>query len=664
MLYWIGLVFVILVIFIGIDDLLWDVFYILRFRNRKNNKQLLNLKELFSVPTKLFAVAIGAYKEEAVIFDVVENLILSNLYPRSMYHVFIGVYPNDEATQLEVDRLSAKYPNVHKVVHVLDGPSSKADNINNIVLHMTKFEKKHQIQFSGFVLHDAEDVIHPYEFLVENYLFSKHAVIQMPVFPLQEYPRLRNVFKKMISGTYADEFAENHYSLLVARNTFNAFVPSAGTGFALRRDIWEKFDEYEIFPVGSLTEDYKLSLQLKQMGIDVHYPLTYVTRVMSDKKVRKEFVSTRSLFPQTYALAVRQKTRWIYGITMQSFSLRDIIKNRKLSFVAKYSLYKDWKAKFGNLLLGPGYIIFAYFVVSLFIELPVMYPKYSLSWYLMLFLTIMMIQRQIFRFRAVINVYGLRSALVSTLFPVLLPIRLVIGNVVNFHATVNAWRRFFFDIQPKNSGKKTKWNKTDHEFLPASVLRIFFRTLGDTLIFFGFINHQQLKKGLSVASQQNIKVGEALMQLGYINEIQLVRTLAFMWNKKVIELRGWMISHTCSQLFTQEDMLKYEFVPLLLLKDQPLIAITFDSNIQEITRLLSPYVSMENASYVYVVKKDLTHSLVENQKEHVGLFYHLLTDYLKDEQISMEQYVVSLTYVQSYKNSKICLEDLGLYKEW
>ena len=82
----------------------------------------------------------------------------------------------------------------------------------------------------------------------------------------------------MVTGTYADEFAENHVKSLTARNAINAFVPSAGTGFAIRRDVLDSFDGSNVFPVGSLTEDFKLSLQLKGKGYDIYYPLESVVK--------------------------------------------------------------------------------------------------------------------------------------------------------------------------------------------------------------------------------------------------------------------------------------------------------------------------------------------------------------------------------------------------
>ena len=108
-------------------------------------------------------------------------------------------------------------------------------------------------------------MIHPYEFLLENYLLETHQAIQIPVFPIVVKPTIKNIFSNMVTGTYADEFTQNRYQTMKIRNSINAFVPSAGTSFALSRNIIETMGE-NIFPVGSLTEDYKLYLELKRKG--------------------------------------------------------------------------------------------------------------------------------------------------------------------------------------------------------------------------------------------------------------------------------------------------------------------------------------------------------------------------------------------------------------
>lgn len=399
MIYTLGLIFAILIILVSWDDFFWDLFYLyLRFFGKVKKNQIISLEEVESSPPKMMALIIAAYHEEDVIEDVIENLMRSTQYPVSMFHLFVGVYPNDPATTNIIKKLEKKYPNIHAVTHVLNGPSSKADNINNVIENIKIFEQEYSLEFKFVVIHDSEDVIHPYEFLFESYLMNKHQVIQMPVFPLIEKPRWSNIFKNMITSTYLDEFAENHYRMMPIRNSLNVFVPSAGTGFSIRRDVIDLYPDSNIFPVGSLTEDYKLSLQFKQRGIDLYYPLESVSKLNSEGKVVKEYIATRSMFPKTYKTAVRQKARWMHGITMQSFRMWDILKVKNLNFITRYSFYKDWKAKFSNLLILPSYIIFTYFLASLIFDIPVMYPKGTISWYIMISLTVLMLQRQFLRF--------------------------------------------------------------------------------------------------------------------------------------------------------------------------------------------------------------------------------------------------------------------------
>ena len=85
-----------------------------------------------------------------------------------MYHIFIGVYPNDLKTKAIAEKLAKKYQNIHSITHVLNGPSSKADNINNVIENIYKYETAHNLQFKGIIIHDSEDIVHPYEF---KYLF-------------------------------------------------------------------------------------------------------------------------------------------------------------------------------------------------------------------------------------------------------------------------------------------------------------------------------------------------------------------------------------------------------------------------------------------------------------------------------------------------------------
>jgi len=113
----IGLIVALCYIILGIDDLLWDIYYFVR-NIRSSGSDRLHIEHLDAVPPKLLAVIIAAWHEENVIELVIENMISSIHYPESMYHVFVGVYPNDKPTMDIIKKLERQYANVHMVVNV------------------------------------------------------------------------------------------------------------------------------------------------------------------------------------------------------------------------------------------------------------------------------------------------------------------------------------------------------------------------------------------------------------------------------------------------------------------------------------------------------------------------------------------------------------------
>jgi adsorption protein B len=511
----------------GLDDFIWDIFSLIK--RRKYKKSRLDFKKLRTTPPKVLAMTIGAWNESAVIGAVIENLILSIQYPKSMYHLFVGVYPNDQETIDIVAEIEKRIPNVHMVINHLPGPTTKAQNINYIITQIKEYEKQRGWRFASVTVHDAEDVIHPYELMVTNYIIDRYDALQFPVFPLIQKPRFSNFFKTMTVGTYADEFAENHFNTMVGRCSTGAFVPSAGTGFALSRKTIDSFETDEILPNSSITEDYRLSLTLYEKGLTLHYVLEMIPRVANDNKIKFDYVTTRSMFPTTFKTAVQQKTRWILGITMQSVELKDVFGKSDLTFIGRYSIYRDLKAKIANLLVLVGYPILIYFFASFFISLMPIYPFFTLSWYLSLVVTIMMIERQISRSISIYNVYGIRSVFFACFLPPILPIRIIWGNIINLTATIKAYMQSFSgNKEKKKTNQKNKtfaWSKTDHTFLPKEVLSRYHRTFGDVLIEKGIVDPETLKEALK-HKPANTKIGKYLVDKNIITNEQLLVVLA------------------------------------------------------------------------------------------------------------------------------------------
>ena len=569
-LYLIGFILALLYILMGLDDFIWDL--IALYYKRKRKDVYLNMQEISATPYKLLAVIIGAWREDNVIEDVIHNFLESSIYPKSMYHIFLGVYPNDEATIQAVRRLTEQYPNVHLIINEKNGPTSKAQNINHVIKQITKFELDHSWKFSSYTIHDAEDVVHPYELKITNTLVLRYPALQFPVFPQIKKPSFSNFFPNITSSSYADEFAENHLLTMVNRDVLGAFVPSAGTGFVLTKAVLDAFPDGNVLPNDSLTEDYRLSLTLYEKEIPMHYVMDKIVRVNDDYTVKFDYISTRSMFPNTFHTAVRQKTRWITGITMQSMKFKDVFIS-KLPLIGRYSLYKDQKAKVGNLLAFIGYPVFIYFIASFFIDLPIIYPAFSLSWYLSLIVTILMIERQIFRAISIYRIYGLRSVFFAVLFPPLLPFRIIWGNIINFTATVKSFRTFYFSstetkVKKANKPKKPMtWDKTDHTFLSKDILQRYHRRLGDVLIEKNLVQPKQIIEALKdiKKSPYTQSLGRYLLDKGSIEEFPLAQAIAEIKQSIAIVHINLNVLNTIEiiQQYDENELIALNILPLI-----------------------------------------------------------------------------------------------------
>ncbi|MBP8988959.1 MAG: glycosyltransferase, partial [Clostridia bacterium] len=466
-----------------------------------------------------------------------------------------------------------------------------------------------------------------------------HDVLQFPVFPIQRMPSLKNIWKGMTSGTYADEFAENHYRLMRMRSDLSAVVPSAGTGFVITHRVLDACQNEPLFPEDSQTEDYKLSLLLAMKGFPVHYVLEKVPRLLDSNQVRWDYVATRSLFPSTFRTAVRQKTRWIYGITMQSVRLADIIKGKNLTPSAKYTIYKDLKAKVGNLLILPGYLVFIYFLVSLFTSVPVMYPLFSFSWWLCVFLTTMMIAQQIKRGVAITNVYGFKSAAVACLLPPIMPIRMVWGNIINFCATCRAWKLFLSGDRKREKGeqKKVSWHKTDHEFLGQSALYRYYRTIGDEFLLKKIVDPVALSYALEQSHKEGIRLGDVLLRDGLVSEEQLMQAVA---NVQHVLFVKNLKSFSCDMELSCDDLLKYLVYPLIATQKDVVFAITNETPQNTFQEL---GIDPSSLRIVYTTKDSILNACSDfgrsSNRQHYDFVLHLL----RNHRITWEQAVLALS---------------------
>lgn len=212
----------------GIDDLLMDFMFFFNKRNYK--KKLVSVRKYDDINEKPIALMIGAWNENKVIKRTV-NFILNNI-KYSNYKIFIGVYPNDMNTISEVYDLMKISDKVILSVNAANGPTTKADNLNNIYSNIKSYEKKYE-EFSIISVFDAEDFIHPYTLKLQNYYINKvgYDSVQIPVIPI------RSKLSGFIHKTYCDMFAELHQKDMIIKQQIDSYVPFAGTGMCFKRSI-------------------------------------------------------------------------------------------------------------------------------------------------------------------------------------------------------------------------------------------------------------------------------------------------------------------------------------------------------------------------------------------------------------------------------------------
>ena len=188
----------------SIDDVFVDCWFWLRELYRwfwiKTQYPALKVEALEAKAQRPIAIMVPAWKEQSVIQAMLNNT--SRFLKYTNYKLFVGVYQNDPDTIAEVKAAAERLPNVHMAVVPRDGPTCKADCLNVIMGEIDDYERRAGQEFAGVAMHDAEDVIHPYELQLFNYLLDRMDLIQLPVYSFQ-----RGI-GEFVAGTYMDEFAE------------------------------------------------------------------------------------------------------------------------------------------------------------------------------------------------------------------------------------------------------------------------------------------------------------------------------------------------------------------------------------------------------------------------------------------------------------------------
>ena len=232
----------------GLDDLFMDIMY--WFYRRKYKSSLPTFSEIDSKPERSIAIMIGAWKEEKVIGRTLTIALKKLRYTN--FRIFVAVYPNDLRTVKVVRDIARKDHRVILCLNPQDGPTTKADNLNNSYACIKEYEKQFG-EFDVILIHDSEDFIHPLSLKLFNYLimYKGNYGVQIPVIPIKS--RLGKLYHR----TYCDAFAELHSKDMVVRQAIGSYIPFAGTGMAFNRKAFHYLESKSIEQEKKMEEYYK-----------------------------------------------------------------------------------------------------------------------------------------------------------------------------------------------------------------------------------------------------------------------------------------------------------------------------------------------------------------------------------------------------------------------
>lgn len=389
------------------------------------------------------AIFIPAWKEAEVIGATVRYML--SAWPHAGLRVYAGTYGNDPATAEAAIAGGGGDPRLRLIIHDRDGPSTKADCLNRLYRALEHDETRAGHRARIVVIHDAEDMVDPAALGLLDTAAGMAELVQLPVLPAP-LPSSR-----WIASHYCEEFAEAHGKGMVVRDALGAGLPTAGVGCAIARKALDWLARRNggdgPFAAECLTEDYELGLGIAELGGR--------TRFVRCRAADGRLVATRAVFPDRLDCAVRQKTRWVHGIALQSWDRM----GWGAGMADAWMRLRDRRGPFTALVLAVGYLVAALFVVGTALELAGLGAGVELPRGLMLLLLLNLagfVWRAAWRFGFTAREYGWREGLRAVL-------RIPVANII----AIMAGRRALSAYVASLAGRPPKWDKTRHALHPA-----------------------------------------------------------------------------------------------------------------------------------------------------------------------------------------------------
>lgn len=391
------------------------------------------------------AVFIAAWREATVIGTTVRHALTA--WPHAGLTIYVGTYRNDPLTAESVAIASMNDPRVRLVVHDCDGPSTKADCLNRLYRALEDDERRSGRTVRMVVIQDAEDMVDPVGLDLLGEALDHADLGQLPVLP----EPLRQ--SRWVASHYCEEFAEAHGKGMVVRAALGAGFPTAGVGCAISRPMLERLARRRgkdgPFSSECLTEDYELGLGVAEMG--------GLSQFIRARHPDGRLVATRACFPARLDQAVRQKTRWMHGIALQSWDRL----GWSGSLAGLWMRMRDRRGPLMAVVLATGYFLVLVASLAWLAKRGGWAPALPVTpaiTALVAFNTLAFVWRALFRFAFTAREYGWGEGARAVL-------RVPLANVI----AIMSGRRALAEYTATLRGREHRWDKTIHTVHPALV---------------------------------------------------------------------------------------------------------------------------------------------------------------------------------------------------
>jgi len=240
------------------------------------------------------------------------------------------------------------------------------------------------------------------------------------------------------------------------RDALGAGLPAAGVSCGFSRDMLQFIGEIRHdeafdgpFAADCLTEDYELGLLISRLGGRSCF--------LRCRDAEGHLIGTRSYFPDTISTSVRQKTRWIHGISLQGWDRL----GWEMRVVDIWMSIRDRRGPLTALVLFAAYILL---VVEgllggarlwLGADMPQSPAVSAFMRYSMDVCAMGLVWRSFMRGLFTAREYGWKEGLLA-------PLRLPVANLV----MILAARRAVWAYCRSLAGGLTVWDKTEHVVYP------------------------------------------------------------------------------------------------------------------------------------------------------------------------------------------------------